>query len=66
MSPVEYKRLRKKAGTQREVAHVLGISRETVARRESGAYPIDPEAALAIRALAEKGAVRTEAEAKSE
>ena len=53
MTNDEYKALRKETGlTQAALVERLGVSRETVARRESGAMPINTEAALAIKALA--------------
>lgn len=53
MTPDEYREARKARGTQAEVAALLGISRETLARREAGTerYPITTEAVLAIQAL---------------
>lgn len=48
MTPADYKANRKKLGTQREAAAVLGVSRETIAKRETGVYPINKEAALAM------------------
>lgn len=51
MSPADYKAARERLGTQAEVAALLGLSRVTVARRETGALPITTEAALAIDAL---------------
>ena len=52
MSPAEYRAHREKLGlTQAGLAALLGVSRETVNRRESGEQPITHEAALALDAL---------------
>lgn len=51
MTPAEYKALREKLGTQKAVADLLGVTRETVARREQEGGKINREAELAIRAL---------------
>lgn len=51
MTRSDYQRERQLRGTQAEVAAALGIRRETINRRESGARPISREAALALRAL---------------
>jgi len=40
--------------SQRGLADLLGIAKNTVARREQGVIGIDPEAAFAIRALADR------------
>lgn len=48
MSPEEYKELRKALGRQKEVAAWLGVSRTTLAHRESGSNPITMEASLAM------------------
>lgn len=51
MTAAEYKRRRTALGhTQATLAKVLGLARGTIARRETGALPITPEAALAILA----------------
>jgi DNA-binding XRE family transcriptional regulator len=51
MTSDEYKKLRDQLGlTQAGLAALLGVTRETVARRETGAA-ITEEAALAIRSL---------------
>lgn len=52
MTPETYKTLRKRLGTQAEVAALLGVARASVNRRENGKKPITREAALAIQALA--------------
>lgn len=53
MTPTEYKALRIKMGmTQTQLGEALGISANTVARRERGERCIGPEAAIAIRSLA--------------
>jgi transcriptional regulator with XRE-family HTH domain len=50
----EYKELRKKRGTQQQVADMLGIDRITIVRRERLPRPITTEAWLAMNALPEK------------
>jgi DNA-binding XRE family transcriptional regulator len=55
MTPAEYKSLRAALGTQQKVADVLGLSRETVARRETGDYPLTAESILAIKYLQQHG-----------
>jgi DNA-binding XRE family transcriptional regulator len=52
MTPQQYRTLRERLGlTQAGLAARLGITRKTINRREAGATPITPEAALAIRNL---------------
>ena len=51
MTPSQYKTLRQSLGTQAEVAGRLGVSRECVARRETGKDRLTTEAALAIKSL---------------
>lgn len=52
MTAADYKRRRIALGhTQQTLADVLGLARGTIARRETGALAITPEAALAIQAL---------------
>jgi len=46
-----YKAEREKRGTQAEVAPMLGVSRVTLARRETGVRPVSTEAWLALRSL---------------
>jgi DNA-binding XRE family transcriptional regulator len=48
MEPEQYRQLRQNVGTQETVAVQLGINRVTLARRETGALPINHEAALAL------------------
>lgn len=53
MDATEYRKLRDKLGlTQAGLAARLGVTRETITRRETGAATITEEAALAIRSLA--------------
>lgn len=52
MSTAQYKAKRDQLGlTQAGLASLLGVTRETVNRRESGEQPITHEAALAISSL---------------
>jgi len=52
MTPEQYRRLRLAAGlTQKELAARLGVSANTVARRERGERPISEEAAHALRGV---------------
>lgn len=53
MTAAEYRAIRKSIGTQEKVASMLGVAKNTVARRERGELPIDGEAALAIQRVAE-------------
>ena len=50
-TPTDYKSERKLRGTQETVAVQLGVTRETIARRETGTQPINREAWLALNAL---------------
>ena len=54
MNATDYKAERQRRGTQASVAALLGLARETVARRETGALPIPREAELALLALPTK------------
>ena len=54
MNAADYQTERKKRGTQESVAAMLGVARETLARRETGALPINREAELALLALPAK------------
>ena len=58
MSPAAYKREREARGTQASVAKRLGVSRETIARRETGTQPIKGEAELALFFLPKTKRVR--------
>mgnify|MGYP000106074625 FL=1 len=51
MTSRKYKELRKKLGTQKEVAELLGVTRQLIGMRESGDATITKEAELAIRSL---------------
>lgn len=51
MTPAEYKKIRENLGTQAAVAPLLDVHRVTLAKRESGAWEITREAALALEAL---------------
>ena len=53
MNPNQYRAIRKSLGlTQTELGQKLGVSRDTIHRRETGDAPITPEAAMAMRKLA--------------
>jgi transcriptional regulator with XRE-family HTH domain len=56
MGPLEYKAERERRGTQEDVAALLGVSRVTIARRETGTRPVIREAWLALLALPKKRA----------
>jgi DNA-binding XRE family transcriptional regulator len=53
MNSQEYKVQRELRGTQTEVATMLGVTRQVVSRRESGAM-VTKEAWLALNALPKK------------
>ena len=54
MTADDYKTERNRRGTQEEVAALLGVSRVTIARRETGTRPVMSEAWLALLALPKK------------
>jgi transcriptional regulator with XRE-family HTH domain len=54
MTGAGYKAERERRGTQEEVAALLGVSRVTVARRETGTRPVIREAWIALLALPKK------------
>jgi DNA-binding XRE family transcriptional regulator len=55
MTPDQYHQIRINLGlTQAELAKALGVSRDTVMRREGGQTPITAEQAAAIRLMAAK------------
>lgn len=54
VNPEQYKAEREKRGTQSEVAAKLGVSRITLARRETGARPVSRECFLALLSLPQK------------
>jgi plasmid maintenance system antidote protein VapI len=54
LTPGEYKAARELRGSQVGVAAALGVTQNTVSRREIGAIPITQEAALALLALPKK------------
>lgn len=56
MNANDYKSERERRGTQEEVAALLGVSRVTIARRETGTRPVIREAWLALLALPKKRA----------
>ena len=58
MTATEYRAERRKRGTQHSVAALLGVHQVTIARRETGAQPINREAELALLALPEKALTR--------
>ena len=51
VNPQQYKAEREKRGTQEQVAAKLGVSRITLARRETGARPVSRECFLALLSL---------------
>ena len=52
MTPAQYRRQRERLGlTQAELAARLGVTRETVTRRETGKKPITGEAEMAIKSI---------------
>jgi hypothetical protein len=51
MTPEEYQKERRRRGTQAAAATLLGVSRVTIARRETGVIPITREAWLALLSL---------------
>jgi transcriptional regulator with XRE-family HTH domain len=51
VNPEQYKAEREKRGTQQEVAEMLGVSRITLARRETGTRPVSKECFLALLSL---------------
>ena len=52
MKKETYIKLRKSLGTQKEAANILGVSRTTIAKRESGAWGISVEAGMAMKGAA--------------
>lgn len=54
MSPLRYRYLREKLGTQAEVAELLGVKQGVISKRESGCVTISKESAIAIESLAAK------------
>jgi len=54
MTAQDYKAEREKRGTQASVSALLGVSRVSIARRETGEQPISREAELAILSLPKK------------
>jgi DNA-binding XRE family transcriptional regulator len=53
MTPDQYRALRERIGSQADAAEALGVDRMTISRRERGVLPIDREAEMAIRHVAE-------------
>ena len=51
MNAKTYRKNREQLGTQSEAALLLGVTRETINRRESGQNVITKEAGIAIAAL---------------
>ena len=51
MTKEQYAKTRQKIGTQKEVAELLGVSRTTVVKRESGAWGSSVEAGVALMAV---------------
>lgn len=55
VTAADYKAERKRRGTQEQVAALLGVSRVTIARRETGTRPVIREAWIALLSLRKKG-----------
>ncbi len=55
LTPYRYGEMRARLDTQRAVARALGVTTDTLQRRERGASPISVEAGLALRFLARHG-----------
>lgn len=51
MTAAAYKAKRLQRGTQQDVAKLLGVTRVSIARRETGARPVTLEAWLALLSL---------------
>lgn len=66
MNADDYKAERERRGTQEDVAALLGVSRVTIARRETSTRPVIREAWLALLALPKKRARAKRPNAKSE
>lgn len=60
LSPSKYSFLRKKIGTQAEVARLLGVRQSVVSKRERGLSAISLEASLALERLVAERAGRPE------
>ena len=58
MTREKYKATRETIGTQADAAPLLGVNRVTLATRESGAWEITREAALALEALKKRAKSR--------
>jgi len=54
MTAAAYKAKRIQCGTQQEVAKLLGVTRVSIARRETGTRPVTFEAWLALLSLPTK------------
>jgi len=54
MNAADYKSERQQRGTQEQVAALLGVSRVSIARRETGEQVITREAQLALLSLRKK------------
>lgn len=53
MTPATYRKHRRILGSRAKAAKILGVSRETIRRRETGVTPVSTEAAAAMVALTE-------------
>lgn len=51
MTADDYKRERKRRGTQQQISDALDVHQVTIARRETGALPVTREAWLALISL---------------
>lgn len=53
MTPQGFKQLRKRVGSQKDVADAFGVSVSTIEKQENGKQPLRPVYVLALRQLAE-------------
>lgn len=59
MNAIVYREERIKRGSQSAVAKALGVTQNTISRRETGSVPVTREAWLSLRALPETRAATT-------
>lgn len=58
MTPQDFKRLRKRVGSQKDVADAFGVSVSTIEKQENGKQPLRPVYVFALRQLAHDRAKR--------